>query len=101
MGEPTIEPMPDRRPPDTDLRAALAGVRALLLDLDGVIIVAGEPVPSAGDAIARLEASGRPFRIVTNTSAISRRTMSRWAARLGVEIPPDRFQSALSARSVA
>ena len=89
--------MPDRRRPDTDLRAALTGVRALLLDLDGVIVVAGQPVPGAGEAIARLEATGRPYRIVTNTSAISRQTMSRWAARLGVAIPPERFQSALSA----
>ncbi len=83
--------------PDTDLRTALRGVRALLLDLDGVIVVAGEPVAGAGDAIRGLQARGTPYRIVTNTSAVSRATLSRWAARLGVEIPADRFQSALSA----
>jgi HAD superfamily hydrolase (TIGR01458 family) len=83
--------------PDTYLQTALRGVRALLLDLDGVIVVAGEPVAGAGDAIRGLQARGTPYRIVTNTSAVSRATLSRWAARLGVEIPADRFQSALSA----
>jgi HAD superfamily hydrolase (TIGR01450 family) len=38
-----------------------------------------------------------PYRIVTNTSLVSRATLSRWAARLGNDIPPERFQSALSA----
>jgi HAD superfamily hydrolase (TIGR01458 family) len=89
--------MPRTRPLDDDLRAALTGVRALLLDLDGVIVVAGQGVPGAADAIARLEAGRRPYRIVTNTSAISRTTMSRWAAQLGATIPAERFQSALSA----
>jgi len=79
------------------LRLALDGVRALLLDLDGVIVVAGDAVPGSPEAIARLEARGTPYRIVTNTSAVSRDTMSRWAARLGATIPPERFQSALSA----
>jgi HAD superfamily hydrolase (TIGR01458 family) len=83
--------------PDTDLRTALRGVRAMLLDLDGVIVVAGDPVAGSGDAIRALQARGTPYRIVTNTSAVSRATLSRWAARLGVEIPADRFQSALSA----
>jgi HAD superfamily hydrolase (TIGR01450 family) len=38
-----------------------------------------------------------PYRIVTNTSLVSRTTLSRFAARLGNDIPPERFQSALSA----
>src|SRR4051794_6137822 len=84
--------MPDR----PDLRAALRGVRAVLLDLDGVIVVAGEPVPGSGEAIGALQRQHVPYRIVTNTSAVSRSTLSRWAARLGVEIPAERFQSALS-----
>ena len=85
--------------PDTDpsLTAALRGVRALLLDLDGVILVAGKPVPGSPEAIARLEQRRIPYRIVTNTSAISRRAMARWAAKIGAPVPAERFQSALSA----
>ena len=79
------------------LRDALRGVRALLLDLDGVIVVAGAAVPGSVEAIAQLERRGTPYRIVTNTSLVSRATLARFAARLGNDIPPERFQSALSA----
>ena len=79
------------------LRKALDGVRALLLDLDGVIVVAGEAVPGAPEAIATLEARGIPYRIVTNTSAVSRATLARWSGKIGAPIPASRFQSALSA----
>jgi HAD superfamily hydrolase (TIGR01458 family) len=71
-------------------------VRALLLDLDGVIVLAEKPVPGAAGAIAELLKRRIPFRIVTNTSLVSRSTLSRWSAQLGAEIPADRFQSALS-----
>ena len=64
-------------------------MRALLLDLDGVIVVAGEAVPGAAEAIATLEARGFPYRIVTNTSAVSRATLARWSAKIGAPIPAD------------
>ncbi|MDO8484766.1 MAG: HAD-IIA family hydrolase [Candidatus Limnocylindrales bacterium] len=79
------------------LREALRGVRALLLDLDGVIVVAGNAVAGSVDAIAELERRGMPYRIVTNTSLVSRVSLSLHAAKLGNDIPPERFQSALSA----
>jgi HAD superfamily hydrolase (TIGR01458 family) len=74
----------------------LPGVRALLLDLDGVIVLAEKPVPGAAAALAELTTRRIPFRIVTNTSLVSRATLSRWSGRLGAPIPADRFQSALS-----
>jgi HAD superfamily hydrolase (TIGR01458 family) len=79
------------------LHSALAGTRALLLDLDGVVVIAGEAIPGSVGAIAELERRSMPYRIVTNTSLVSRRTLSRMAARMGNDIPPERFQSALSA----
>jgi HAD superfamily hydrolase (TIGR01458 family) len=79
------------------LRDALRGVRALLLDLDGVIVSAGQAVPGSVEALAELERRGTTYRIVTNTSLVSRRSLSQFAAKLGSEIPPERFQSALSA----
>jgi HAD superfamily hydrolase (TIGR01458 family) len=80
-----------------DLQAALHGVRALLLDLDGVIILKGEPVRGSVEAMRVLEERRIPYRIVTNTSLVSRASLSRWAAKLGNKVPPERFQSALSA----
>ena len=74
----------------------LAGVRALLLDLDGVIVLAEKPVPGSAEAIGQLAKRRIPFRIVTNTSLVSRATLSRWGASMGAPIPADRFQSALS-----
>jgi HAD superfamily hydrolase (TIGR01458 family) len=79
------------------LRDALRGIRGLLLDLDGVIVSAGKAVPGSVDAVNELERRGMAYRIVTNTSLVSRRSLSRFAAKLGNEIPPERFQSALSA----
>ena len=89
--------MPHRSRLPTELGAALAGVRALLLDLDGVIVLAGQAIPGATDAIAELERRRMPYRIVTNTSAVSRETLARWSAKLGAPIPASRFESALSA----
>ena len=74
----------------------LAGVRALLLDLDGVIVLAEKPIEGSAAAIATLVEKRIPFRIVTNTSLVSRSTLSRWGASMGAPIPADRFQSALS-----
>ncbi len=79
------------------MRTALAGTRALLLDMDGVIVAAGQLIPGAADAIGRLESRGYPYRIVTNTSAVSRERLSFWSRRLGADIPAERFLSALSA----
>ncbi len=78
-------------------RTALAGVRALLLDLDGVIVLKGELLPGAREALEELGERGIPYRIVTNTSLISRASLSRWGSRLGAPIPADRIMSALSA----
>ncbi len=72
-------------------------MRALLLDLDGVIVVAGRPVPGAPEAVAALERNGFPYRIVTNTSLVSRTTLAGWSESIGSPIPAERFQSALSA----
>lgn len=84
-------------PDSADLRTALAGVRAFLLDLDGVIVLAGAIIPGAADAVAALGRRRIPYRIVTNTSAVSRTTLSRWSAKLGAPIRAERFESALSA----
>jgi HAD superfamily hydrolase (TIGR01458 family) len=53
---------------------------AILLDVDGVLHVSGEPIPGAADAIARLRAAGHRLRLVTNTTT---RSKSQLAAELG------------------
>lgn len=44
----------------------------MLLDLDGVLLVSGEPVPGAADAVARLQAAGLHVCVLTNTTSRSR-----------------------------
>jgi HAD superfamily hydrolase (TIGR01458 family) len=78
------------------LVTALRGVRGLLLDLDGVVILAGRAIDGAADALATLDRRGIPYRIVTNTSLMSRATMSAWAAGAGFSLRPERILSALS-----
>jgi len=82
---------------DPAIRAALHGVRGLLLDLDGVLVLAERPIDGAPEALAELDARAIPYLIVTNTSLVSRTTLARIGARMGLHTPPERFQTALSA----
>jgi HAD superfamily hydrolase (TIGR01458 family) len=75
----------------------LAGVRGLLLDLDGVLILQGAAIAGAPEAMAELDRRAIPYRVVTNTSLVSRMTLSTWSRRVGLRIPPQRILSALSA----
>jgi HAD superfamily hydrolase (TIGR01450 family) len=83
--------------PDPVLRAALRGVRGLLLDLDGVLVLKGKAVPGAVEAMNELERRAFPYLVVTNTSLVSRGRLAGWGRKVGFNTPPDRFQSALSA----
>src|SRR6266566_1868376 len=75
----------------------LAGVRGLLLDMDGVLVLRGSPIPGAPESLAELERRGLPYRVITNTSVLSRESLSAWGASVGLAVPPDRIISALSA----
>ena len=65
------------------LSAMLEGVRALLIDLDGVLYVDEEPIVGAREAVQRLRARGLALRFVTNTTAYSRDRTLEKLARLG------------------
>ncbi len=89
--------MPDPTASEPSLRAALHGVRALLLDLDGVLVVKGAAIPGAAAAMAELDRRPFPYLVVTNTSLVSRATLAGWGRSVGFATPADRFQSAVSA----
>jgi HAD superfamily hydrolase (TIGR01458 family) len=76
--------------------APMAGVRGLLLDLDGVLVLQGKAIPGAQEAMAEIDRRGIPYRVVTNTSLVSRPALSTWGKSLGLRIPPERIMSALS-----
>jgi HAD superfamily hydrolase (TIGR01458 family) len=63
-------------------------IRAVLLDLDGVLYVEDEPVPGAREAVAELRDRGLALRFVTNTTARPRRRILERLERLGFELDP-------------
>ena len=67
-------------PPDRRL-AAMSGIRALLLDMDGVVVLKGAPLPGAAEAIRELSRRGTPFRVLTNSSLWSRDSLSGLLSR--------------------
>jgi HAD superfamily hydrolase (TIGR01458 family) len=67
----------------------LTGVRAALLDLDGVLYVEDRPIPGGRDAVAALRDAGLTLRFVTNTTALPRRRILERLARLGFAVAPD------------
>jgi HAD superfamily hydrolase (TIGR01450 family) len=79
------------------LRAALGGVRALVLDADGVLVMRGAALPGAREALARLDQRGVPYRVATNISSMHRETLAARFARMGLPIAPGRIVTALSA----
>jgi HAD superfamily hydrolase (TIGR01458 family) len=69
--------------------SALPEVKALLVDLDGVLYVENEPVPGARDAVTRLQRSPLILRFVTNTTSRSRPATLKKLRRLGFEVADD------------
>jgi HAD superfamily hydrolase (TIGR01450 family) len=80
-----------------DLQTALRDTRALLLDMDGVLVSRGQPISGAGGAIASLTAAAVPFRVITNTSLWSRTAIAHRLSQGGIAIDAARIVTALSA----
>lgn len=78
----------------------MAGVRALILDADGVIVLKGEPLPGAGAALRRLDGLGVPFRVVTNFSSAHRDAIAARFSAAGFPADVDRIVTAASAAAV-
>jgi HAD superfamily hydrolase (TIGR01458 family) len=70
---------------------------AILLDVDGVLHVSGEPIPGAVEAVARLRSAGHRLRFVTNNSIKSRATLVDELRAFGIELDDDELQTTPSA----
>jgi HAD superfamily hydrolase (TIGR01458 family) len=70
---------------------------AILLDVDGVLHVSGEPIPGAADAVRRLRANGHRLRFVTNTTIRSRSQLGELLRAHGIEVEDDEVQTAAAA----
>lgn len=66
---------------------------AILLDVDGVLHVSGEPIPGAVEAIARLRTAGHRLRFVTNNSTRSRAALVGELREMGLELEDAELQT--------
>jgi len=68
-------------------------VSGILLDVDGVLHVSGEPIPGAAGAIMRLREAGHRLRFVTNNTTRSRRGLAEEIRSFGVELEDHELQT--------
>jgi HAD superfamily hydrolase (TIGR01450 family) len=84
--------------PPTDLSTALQGVRALVLDADGVLLFRSRPLPGAAEALEALEGAAIPYRVVTNFSLAHRESLAASVSRqFGRPVSPSTIITAASA----
>lgn len=73
----------------------------VVLDLDGVVWLAGHEIPGASEAVSLLRASGRRILFVTNNSSPTLGQMTERLGRIGIEAPEDDIiTAAVAAASV-
>ena len=74
-------------------------IKAVLLDISGVLYEGSELIPGAVEAVARLRKSGLTLRFVTNTSRKSRSRVLSDLQRMGFEVDKSElFTAPLAAR---
>lgn len=66
---------------------------AILLDVDGVLHVSGEPIPGAADAVRRLRADGHRIRFVTNSTIMSRHQLGETMRAMGFVLEDEELQT--------
>ncbi|MDI9549957.1 MAG: HAD-IIA family hydrolase [Chloroflexota bacterium] len=66
----------------------LRKVRAVLLDMDGVLYVGDQPLPGVQELLAYLDATGRKWLCVTNNSSRTSQTFSDKLAAMGITVDP-------------
>jgi HAD superfamily hydrolase (TIGR01458 family) len=66
---------------------------AILLDVEGVLHVSGEPIPGAADAVARLRRDGHRLRFVSNNTNRSRAQLVEQLRGWGIELDEDELQT--------
>lgn len=83
-----------RRPVTTDIRSLEAHYEALLLDAYGVLVTESGPLPGAAALVERLNRSGKPYFVLTNSASHLPETMALLLRERGVEVGAERIVSA-------
>jgi HAD superfamily hydrolase (TIGR01458 family) len=72
---------------------------AILLDVDGVFHVSGEPIAGGAEAVRRLREAGHRLRFVTNNTTRARATQAEELRGIGLELDDEELQT--TARAAA
>ena len=72
-------------------------MKAVLLDVDGVLTVSWKPLAGAAETIATLQSASVPFLLLTNTTMKTRRELAELLGNGGLEIPEEQIVTALTA----
>ena len=70
---------------------------AILLDVDGVLLVSGEPIPGAAEAVRQLRRDGHRLRFVSNNTTHSRAQLAEHLRGLGIDLEDDELQTTAAA----
>ena len=65
----------------------------ILLDIDGVLHVSGEPIPGVPDAVSELRRAGHALRFVTNNSTRPRARLAEELREMGFTLEPEELQT--------
>jgi HAD superfamily hydrolase (TIGR01458 family) len=65
----------------------------ILLDIDGVLHVSGEPIPGVADAVSELRHAGHALRFVTNNSTRPRARLAEELREMGFTLEPEELQT--------
>jgi HAD superfamily hydrolase (TIGR01458 family) len=66
---------------------------AILLDVDGVLHVSGEPIAGAAAAVRKLRAQGHRLRFVTNSTTRSRAQLTEQLRAMGIDVEDAELQT--------
>ncbi len=68
-----------------------ARIECWLTDMDGVLVHENRAIPGAAELIARWQADGTPFLVLTNNSIFTARDLSARLSASGLDVPEDRI----------
>lgn len=75
----------------------LGGVKALLIDLAGVLYVGNEAIPGSVEAMKRLRQAGFPLKFLTNTTRAPRAGIVTQLRNMGFEVTEEEILTAATA----
>ena len=74
-------------------RIGVRSVAAILLDVDGVLHVSGEPIPGAALAVQRLRDARHRLRFVTNNTTRTRAALAEELRAMGIQLEDEELQT--------